>query len=1537
MKLTVTTADAQGRLRDHLLDLPHDATVADLSTALTTPRLYLDGDLLDSDAPLGAGGVRDGALLGLGAPAPPRAAPDRAWRPPASDPELVEIRHVSGPGAGSVWRLGPGRHEVGTDRGCVVRLAPEGEGGTPPHGTWVTVGTDGTVTFRLPEDADPARCGLRSLTPPPPVDPETGTPLTDEEPAGRQDGGPGGHSTDPPPPGPDGLPARPPLPAPGVTPPPDDGSLPWPPWADLALGDHLLRVTPPFEPDAAVNPAAEGPAIEYNRPPRITPHLDAEDLQLPGPPSPAGARPFPFLLMVAPLIMGFVMMSLFRTFYFVIFIFFTPLMALGNWLTGRRTGRKRQEELVRLYRLRRSALEAEMRRASVEERTLRGATFPDPAAALLTATGPGHQLWERRRHHPDYLTLRLGTVTRASLKEITDAAREANHRSVHWRLADVPIGAELPELGVVGITGQGPVPRAVARWAVAQAAVLHSPRDLRIVVLTDAEHADDWSWTRWLPHLRPGRSAAAGAPVISLGNDPESTAHRVSELLAEINTRGAATGSALGRTLNTEPDVLLVLDGARRLRDVPGIVQVLTEGPAVRIFSLCLDERERLLPEECAAVITAVGNTLTIRSSGVPAVTGVRADQVDPAWCDTLARALAPLRDVSVDAESGLPAEVRLLPLLGQEPPDPEALVRAWARRPASTTFTVGAGYEGPLRLDLVRDGPHGLIGGTTGSGKSELLQTMIASLAAVNRPDELTFVLVDYKGGSAFRECADLPHTLGMITDLDGHLVERALASLAAELRRREQVLADVEVKDHREYRARRAREPELPPLPRLLLVIDEFATLVRELPEFVPGLISLAQRGRSLGLHLILATQRPAGAVSNEIRANTNLRVALRVTDRTESQDILNSSEATGISPSTPGRALIRRGDGPPTPFQSAWAGAERPGAARDTEGAARVVRGTELTWQRLGRPLPAPDEQERAEEESSPVEKDAAEAEERPTDLRVLVDAIREAAALLPDFTPQPRPWLPALDTGLRLDDLPPSPEPEPGHLPVVPYAVLDLPHSQEQRVGVLDLATFGHLYVIGAPRTGRTQVLRTLAGSAALHLTTDQLHVHGIDAAGAGLSVLDALPHTGSIVSRHDTERLDRLVARLLTELTHRQQLIARHDTTGLAGLRAKLPAAERPAHILLLIDGWDALTEALDKYDGARVNEELMRLLREGAAVGIHLIATSERALLGSRTAAHNDRRLMLRQADPADYAIAGVSRKLVPPHMPAGRGFLTPGAVEAQIALLPEEGAGRGDQSDALRGIGRRTTARDADVPAAARPFRVGELPTAVGFQEAAQRMPDALRRPLWALYGVGGDAEPHGFDFHADAGAFVVAGPPRSGRTTALASMSVSLLMGGTALVVLTPRDSQLRRLAAHGLAQVIAHPDPTPDLLNEALAAVEGRPVVVVVDDADLLQTSKADPVLRRIASEGRDHGQGLLLAGPAEALGILGWIGVARRARRGLLLGPRNLGEGDLIGARLSGEHLRAPAAPGRAWAAGASGRPVAVQVPFTVLDG
>jgi S-DNA-T family DNA segregation ATPase FtsK/SpoIIIE len=1556
VKLIITTVDtADSVRRDHLLDLPDGCTVRELAAAVgatesgtpatagrsgtgasasydgldaflsdgatagTARPLYLGDAALDPALPVRDSGIREGGVLGLGGPAPDSDTAAGRFPAPPEEPVLAEVHCVSGPGAGRSWRLSQGSYEIGSAPGCAIRVSgPD----APESGLWVTVCADGTAYWHDERSAGRDEGSVRLCVPtrPSDIDPYTGAPPERSTPEERREAAREAEEE-----------ARAKALEKGGRPEPPPGATTWPPDVDLVVGATLLGLVTPVEPDAAVTPSSDGVGLDYNRPPRIAPHLDAERLRMPAPPSARTRAPFPMVVLIAPMIFGLLMAGLFHTYYYLMFLFLTPLMVLANWVTGRRGNRKAQEEARRRYRARRRVVEKEIRTAVIRERWVRCVTGPDPAAVGLMASGPGARLWERRRRDPDHLVLRVGTVNLPSVKAVDDPARDENHRTIRWSIPDIPIGVEIAELGVVGVAGPTAPVQSLARWCLAQAAVLHSPRDVRAVLLTEATRADEWGWTRWLPHLRP---FSPTGPVVAVGNDPESVANRVSELVAEIQARRRSMDSSMGRAMFTGPDILVIADGARRLRDVPGMVQVLTEGPAVRVFSLCLDEQERLLPEECGAVLSLSGTTLTIRRTGTPDVADVRTDLVSTAWCERVARALTPLRDVSPESDTGLPDKIRLLELLDQEPPNPQALVARWRRRPATTSFVLGMGFDGPLTLDLVRDGPHGLVAGTTGSGKSELLQSFVASLAAANRPDELTFVLVDYKGGSAFRECANLPHTLGMVTDLDGHLVQRALDSLGAELRRRERILAEHDAKDHPEYRAKRAADPVLPPLPRLLLVIDEFATLVREVPEFVTGLINIAQRGRSLGIHLILATQRPAGAVTQDIKANTNLRIALRVTDPSESQDIIDTNEAVRISPRTPGRALVRYGHRSAIPFQSAWVGAERPDPENGTpERAARArgkVRSSDLSWNRLGRPvvLPADDE---PEEVPGPLP---------PTDLQVLVEAIREASGLLDGYRPQPSPWLPPLEEKVLLDDLPAVERPAaPGGTslpPLIPYAMEDVPQLQERRVATVDLAAFGHLYVIGAPRSGRTQVLRTIAGSAARTVSVGDLHIYGIDAAGGGLAAVKTLPHCGAIASRHDLEHLDRLISRLGDELTRRQEACAAHNCSSLVELRELLPRDQRPPHIIVMIDGWDALVPRLDDYDNGRLFDELARFIREGAAAGLHLIATSERSLLAGRVSAHNDHKLMLRQSDRSDYSMIGMLPNQVPTSVPDGRGWHTITRTETQIALLAADDSGQG-QAAALRAIGAEATRRDAAVPDARRPFTVVPLPQAVAFAEAYEKVPETLRRPLWGLLGVGGDdASPIGVDFAGPAPSFLVAGPPGSGRSNTLACLAVSLLAGGTSLVVLTPRDSPLRSLVAHPDARVFTAPDPSADEVREALDALTG-PGVVIVDDADLIAMGSAEQVLKNVVTSGRERTLGIVAAGPVDvlSLGMGGWLSAAKRARRGLLLAPKNLSDGDLIGARLSVSAVRSYARAGRAWTSGPAGTAQAIQVPLTTL--
>jgi len=932
-------------------------------------------------------------------------------------------------------------------------------------------------------------------------------------------------------------------------------------------------------------------------------------------------------------------------------------------------------------------------------------------------------------------------------------------------------------------------------------------------------------------------------------------------------------------------------------------VQVLKEGPRVGIYALCLDADERLLPEECSAVVVQTGpSTVTVRQQRLEVVSDARVDLVPAPWFARVSRALAPVRDVTDDgAETALPNGCRLLDVLELEPPTGRGVMDVWLRGGRTTEAVVGMSMDGAFSLDLRRDGPHALIAGTTGAGKSELLQTLVASLAVANRPDAMTFVLVDYKGGSAFKDCVDLPHTVGMVTDLDTHLVERALESLAAELHRREHILAAAGAKDIEDYTDLGAKDSSLAPLPRLAIVIDEFASMVRELPDFVAGLVNIAQRGRSLGIHLVLATQRPSGVVSPEIRANTNLRIALRVTDKSESSDVIDAPDAALIAKTTPGRAYVRLGHSSLVPFQAGRVGGRRPGAVSSvTE--RPVPWFVPLEWNRLGHPLPT---RPRAAE----VETDAA-----ATDLGALVAAVREANDAM-GIPAQHSPWLPALTGTVRLGELPPYEGPE-RPLPPVPWAVADFPGEQARRSEVIDFATLGHKYVIGSARSGRTQALRTIAAAVADALSSQDVHLYGIDCGSGGLLPLTALPHCGAVVQRTQVDRVTRLLTRLVDEVTRRQEVLAQGGFASLTEQRSAVAPADRMPHVLLLLDRWEGYLSSLSELDGGKLHTLMMTLLNEGASAGIHLMISGDRSLGSYRLAALTEDKLVLRMADKTDYSSVGLNARTLPDSVPDGRGFQPDGNIETQIAVLDGPITGQG-QAAAITALGELTTARDAGVPRSHRPFRIDVLPIRLSYAEALRYAGDLSDRPpLWALLGVGGDdLDAYGPDLSLTP-VFVLGGPSRSGKSTALVTMTRSLLERGTPVVLIAPRVSPLRDLAdTPGVRGCL-----TADvLLNEDLLPLleQPGPLVVVMDDAELHKESRAADTLKAYMRTAADAGRALVIGGGVNELaaGYTGWHADARKQRAGALICPQAPTDGDLIGVRLPRSIVGEPVKPGR----------------------
>ncbi|MEV6341908.1 FtsK/SpoIIIE domain-containing protein [Actinoplanes sp. NPDC051851] len=1295
---------------------------------------------------------------------------------------------------------------------------------------------------------------------------------------------------------------------------PIDSRTEWHPGQQVTIGDCVLELAPYRRPDAALQPSSDGSGLDYNRPPRIQEPIRENRFAFPARPGEPRRSPLPWLAALIPVVGSVALMLVTGSRAMLLFALLSPVTVIANHLVQRRNGRRSYAAELREYEQHKASIEAEVTAAMERETMARRAACPDPAALYVIATGPRSRLWERRKYDPDWLHLRVGTADLPSAIVVDEPTRDPSGRPEAPRtLSNVPVTLPLAECGVIGFAGPEGTAQALGRWAVAQIATLHSPLDIQIVVLAGPAGQESWNWVRWLPHCRAG--AAQGLAVL-VGVDAESVGRRVAALLDMVDHRAAIrrdTGSAGFR----EPDVVVVLDGSRRLRSLPGVARLLRDGPAVGVYALCLDASERLLPGECRAVTVLDSSGLRVAQAGAAEIVGVRGDFPQPAGCERLARAMAPIRDVSIDEDdAALPGSSRLLEVLDLDPPSPQAIVARWGIEGRTTAAVIGESFDGPFAIDLRRDGPHGLIAGTTGAGKSELLQTIVAALAVANRPDAMTFVLVDYKGGSAFGSCVDLPHTVGMVTDLDEHLVRRALESLSAELRRREHLLAAAGAKDIEDYTRGAATAPGRAPLPRLLIVIDEFASMARDLPDFVTGVVNIAQRGRSLGIHLILATQRPGGVVSPEIRANTNLRIALRVTDVAESQDVINAPDSARISKSTPGRAFARLGHASLVPFQTSRVGGRRIGAGQAELPPPRIQ---EVGWAELAQPLEAAPTTRRVEPEQS-------------TDLQILVAALQQAA-ILAGVPQQHSPWLPSLPDSLSLADLA-SPPWDGQDLRPAPYGLDDLPALQTRRTAALDLASFGHLLVAGAPRSGRSQLLRTIAGSLATHHSSADVHLYGLDCGNGALLPLARLPHCGAVVQRTEVERAVRLIRTLGEEVRRRQQVLAAGRWADVTEQRASAPPEQRLSHILLLLDRWEGFTTSLGELDAGTLTDEIFTLMREGASVGVHLVITGDRSLLMGRISTLSEEKIALRLADRADASLIGLRPRDLPEQVPNGRGFRSETGIEVQVALLDPDPAGPA-QAAVLVEIAERARVRDADVPASQRPFRLGELPTQVSFADAwALRDPHA--GPGWVLVGVGGDElSAVGVDLAAGVPAFAIGGPGKSGRSTLLAAMARSALESGREVLVLAPLASPLRALAGTpGVLEVFTGVDVTAEAFTAALGRARGR-VLIVIDDAANLRDTAASGELRAVL-RGGDSGQAAIaLAGDPEDLtvGFSGWLVDARKARRGALLSPQNRTDGDLIGLRLERTAVGQPVMPGRALVnLGDGSEPRVVQVPL-----
>jgi S-DNA-T family DNA segregation ATPase FtsK/SpoIIIE len=1251
----------------------------------------------------------------------------------------------------------------------------------------------------------------------------------------------------------------------------------WLPGDRLRIGDTVLGI------EFAGTPAMAGPghavSTAFNRSPMITASYAGQALEAPELPEAERGQRFPILAMVIPFVGAlFLVLGLHEGLAFLAIMALSPLMMASNVFESRWAASHGTKGSMAALRREIAELGQAADAAHAAEWRARNAEHPPTAQCLSAAEQCSPLLWSRRPGAPRFLDLRIGAAslesrlrfeTQRNRRAMPAARAELDHLVARYRqIGDVPFTLSLGEHGAIGIAGDPVTAVDVTRALLVQLTALHSPAEVVLTAFCGGRSAHDWDWLRWLPHTSSAHSPLSGPHLVT---GPESAL-----LLGQLEDLVRARLS----TTDTGATVLVLVD-SRATGDRARLVELSRVGRPAGVYFLWLAQRAEHLPAACTAFLdvrgdrtVSVGDSLTSTSSA-----GIAADALDEGTAVKFARAMSPLTDAGavLADDSDLPRTVSWLeltdPRIGD---DPAVIIERWQEsrsiligpaaqpggpgRPGTLRAIVGTAAGGPHALDLRLDGPHALVGGTTGSGKSELLQTWILALAAAHSPQRVTFLLVDYKGGSAFRECVNLPHTVGLVTDLSPHLVKRALRSLGAELTYRERLFAEKRVRDLQELE--RTGDPQTPPS--LVIVVDEFAALVHEVPEFVDGVVNVAQRGRSLGLHLVLATQRPAGVIKDNLRANTNLRLALRMADESDSDDVLGSTEAAHFDPALPGRAVSKTGPGRLVPFQAGYVGGHTDAAKRDPDvSIEELVIGEARPW--------------RATDSVSRV----SHHDTGPSDIAKITATIRRATADAGLPAPR-RPWLDELATVYDLAKLPTRRRDD-----ELVFGVLDEPDAQRQSVAAFYPDADGNLAIFGTGGAGKSTALRSLAVAAGLTARGGPCQVYCLDFSSRGLDMLAELPHVGAVIAADEGDRVRRLMRTLLAAADDRARRYAAARAGTITEYR-RLAGAPSEPRILILLDGFAAFRQQYEMADGGRWFDALANLATDGRPLGIHLVLTADRpASVPPRFASRVQRRLVLRLADDSDYYTAGVESGALTADSPAGRGLL--GKGEFQVAVF----GGATGSTVQSRAIGQlAATMRRQQVPDAP---RVEQLPEVVRLSDLSAT---AEGRPA---IGVADDTlSAVGFK---PEGVFLISGPPSSGRTTAAAAaiISVDRAAPGIAPVLFGGKRSPLASLGIW--RQLATDPAEVAQIAQELDEAVVqngegGQRYAVVIEAISEYLSTPADAPLTALIKSLTKLGHVVIAEGETSTLGGA-WplLAAVKSARAGLALQPEQ-GDGALV---------------------------------------
>lgn len=812
------------------------------------------------------------------------------------------------------------------------------------------------------------------------------------------------------------------------------------------------------------------------------------------------------------------------------------------------------------------------------------------------------RLFERAANDSDFLTLNLGystlpisyTVKYASEKIGADKdPMEEEMRALgdSYQIAEnMPTVIDLKQAHL-GLVGEKTYIHRQITSALIQLCFFQSYHDIEIVLLVEEEDWQKFEWVRWYPHCRNKNINITG--LISAENQRDQVLGNIAQVL---KTRKQKQDEEK-KDSKYLPHYIFIVDNPKLIIN-HSIMEYLQTPETALGFSLIYTTHIRAnLPENILTVFMLDGGDkgTLLMNKGELLNRDVTLPDVDSIDVEIIARKLAPIKHTQ-GVSTQIPESVTFFELYDVKTPAELPILDLWEKNACHKSLAVPLGLRGKddivfLNLHEKAHGPHGLVAGTTGSGKSEIVQSYILSLAVNFHPHEVGFLLIDYKGGGMANLFANLPHLLGTITNLDGSESMRALASIKSELARRQRIFGDAGVNSINQYtKMFKAGEVDMP-LPHLFIISDEFAELKKEQPEFMSELVSTARIGRSLGVHLILATQKPSGVVDDQIWSNSKFKLALKVADESDSSEILKTPDAARIT--QPGRAYLQVGNNEIYElFQSAWSGAPFSEAVvkRGFDGRVYLIN-------KLG-------QGELLNDDLSEVD---PEQESKLTQLDVVVDHINELHKSL-NATPIDRPWLPPLADKIVTPHI--SGDRDVGlidnHNLNAAIGVADIPEQQTQLEYFHNFMEDGNLAFFGASGFGKSTSIMNVALQLASHNSPGLLNYFILDYGNSALAQLRGLPHTADYLTIDDAEKLGKLTKLLTEELKKRKSLFA---TASAINFRMYNEVAETklPA-ILLFIDNYDVVKEI-----DPELEEFLVKLTRDGVGVGVYTIITASRS------------------------------------------------------------------------------------------------------------------------------------------------------------------------------------------------------------------------------------------------------------------------------------------------------------------------------------